>query len=596
MRFFLLFIFPICLASALEWQDGFPSIVCAASVESNKYLMDVEGNGREAKFKVETYYPDPGGAGHILKSSTHRDHINIISMPYPTGAMNFTAIAADHYTPLDAKGAVGPNQFIAVSNHRIRTFDKKTGIADKTLDLPLDLFFRVVLPDDAYVMNPHIRYDRFSDCWYLVALCVEGGLGRKVLLGVSYGGNIVPNTSWSFFSFHAGQIHPARFYSSFIDSVSLGIDNKSLYIGVNVFDEDSRHFLASDVFIIPKKPLLYSGLCNVTAFRDLPEISPQGVDIFDSQNREGFFLSNDRENYGSLVLRRVRDPGGFPQLSEPINIEVLSTAKPLEGKDHLGCCHIRDGRLYATHCIGVDFQGVSHPNRKLTRNGCRYYQIDLQNLDHPRLEQSATLFDNKNPFSTLQPNYFCPAIMSNGLHSLLFSCNVSGSCINGALTIHHASDPPGVLTPPSQFTRCQEQFHQTLWPNHGQISVDPNDNMTLWCIQPYSNGLQTIRIQAPPPPQTISCSPQQIKHGEKTAKITIKGTNKDASAFYQPPFDFPNRLHVEIENVKVLSYDKISPQQIKLTISTENTPLGIKIIEIINPDGQKTIGKLTIVN
>ena len=72
--------------------------------------------------------------------------------------------------PPDSMGTVGPTQFIAATNGRIRSFTK-AGVADSVLDVDPNVFFASVMTTVAgavvlnFTSDPQIRYDRFSGRW-----------------------------------------------------------------------------------------------------------------------------------------------------------------------------------------------------------------------------------------------------------------------------------------------------------------------------------------------------------------------------------------------------------------------------------------------
>src|SRR5579872_4235247 len=81
------------------------------------------------------------------------------------------AFPAGGRTPPDTMGAVGPTQFVVAINNRLRSFDKKTGIADGILDSKTDGFFSDV-SNGSSTSDIRIRYDRFSERWFIIMLTI----------------------------------------------------------------------------------------------------------------------------------------------------------------------------------------------------------------------------------------------------------------------------------------------------------------------------------------------------------------------------------------------------------------------------------------
>ena len=108
------------------------------------------------------------------------------------------------------------------------------------------------------------------------------------MLAVSDSGKITPETKWSFYYFVPRT-------EALSDYPTLGIDKHALYIGVNVM-KDAVHYITSDAFVIPKKPLL-NGKLRAFAFQNIVvpgkivgPTTPQGVDNFDDHAEEGYFI------------------------------------------------------------------------------------------------------------------------------------------------------------------------------------------------------------------------------------------------------------------------------------------------------------------
>ena len=84
-----------------------------------------------------------------------------------TGSTSFTAATlrdTGAYPP-DTMGVVGPTQFVAAVNGRIRTFNKATGTVDGVLDVNTDTFFSSVMTSPTstnFTSDPRIRYNRLS--------------------------------------------------------------------------------------------------------------------------------------------------------------------------------------------------------------------------------------------------------------------------------------------------------------------------------------------------------------------------------------------------------------------------------------------------
>jgi hypothetical protein len=523
--------------------------------------------------------------------------------------------------PPDAMGVVGPQQFILAANGRIRSFDKNSGKADNVLDISSNLFFSPIA--EGFTSDPRIRYDRFSDRWFIV-ISAASMVPVRILLAVSDSGIVTPETKWSFFYFEPRP-------SDWSDYPSLGIDKHALYIGLNFLIKGN--YVTSDAFVIPKAPLL-AGTIKPFGFLNIVDpdpkkfegpISPQGVDNYDADATEGYIIGIDGFP-GRLMLRRIKDPGGKPAISGNIAIKVPNSKFPLpvpqkgsiasgqyflQGFDkRLGNTHIRDKRLYTAHNIGLDNKG-SVEAEKPTRNGCLWYEISMKDAEHPTVTQSGVLFQPSPDNDPSQRYFWMPGVMTNGLGSLVMACCTAGDQLyaDAAYAMRFSSDPAGALRPAQIYTDSKvvytlgfPPFKNLRWGEYTTASVDPMDNMTIWSISefvvnPLSWGLQAIRVSAQPPAHISKVVPAEIEENQNNVKLTILGERVDGSAFYDPDDSYPNHLKVEIEDVKVNSMKWVSFTQIDLDVSTEFASEESKIIKVTNPDGQviKTQGVLKIV-
>lgn len=554
---------------------------------------------------------------------------------------NFTAVtlAETGAFPPDTMGVAGPAQFVAFCNGRLKSFSKSTGLPDGVLNVNTDTFFASVLPSGAFTSDPRIRYDRSTQSWILTMIDVPStNTVNDILIAVTQSPVITAQSVWTFYSFKPSANYGAG-VTPFADFPTLGIDSNALYIGVNIFNGSIGSFVNTAAFVIPKGPLLNSSSLQVSEFPNLIDSStsvgpfaPQGVDVFNSDNSIGFFIGVNASTQGSLVLRTVTNPGTTPQISANIPFTVLSTVDPLN-VPHLGntngvngyldaidtrlsSSHVRGTYLFTSHNVGVDYQGISSPSADITRDGCRWYQIDISNPNSPTLNQAGTLFQPNNPTSTNERFYWMPSIMTNGVFHILMGCSTAGAheYANAAIAGRFVNDPSGYFWPPYIYTSSTTAYNPPgdpggssgrRWGDYSHVSVDPNDDLTLWAIEEFCNatnsyGCRVLRYISPPPPSIASVSPSTISANQPNLVLTITGTanvsGQGAKAYFDPGPCFANRLNVNIQDVQILSTQVISQTQIKVVISTVGTTTGSKTITITNPDGQaiQASGLLTV--
>lgn len=535
--------------------------------------------------------------------------------------------------PPDTMGAIGPSQYCVAVNGRIRTFDKNTGTADGVINADTDVFFNPVLTPPAtnnYTSDPRIRYDRLSGKWFIIIIDVPGKSGllpNRVLIAVSDGPVLTAATIWSFFYFQQDLVSPAGDTGNFADYPTLGIDAHALYIGVNVFGGRNGAFSNTTGFVVRKSSLLTAGPIIVTAFRKLigkgpagGPYTPQGVDNYDTNATEGYFIGVDGSYFGKLNLRRITNPGGTPSISANIQFTVPTTGGTipvphlgntggangkLDGLDYrLIAAHIRNGRLWTSANIGVDNTGS--PGGTDTRNGVRWYELQgIATGQTPSIYQSGTLFKSSPSNTTTEMSYWMGSIMVSGQgHAAMgFSAAGANDRINAATAGRLATDPLGTLQTPVLYTSTSASYNPPKdpggaggrrWGDYSYTSLDPSDDMTFWTIQEFcdaenSYGVRVVKLLAPPPATPTNSSPASLAQGATNLNLFIAGLVTNGSGFFDPGVGFSNRLSASVSGsgVTVQNVSYTNPSNIVLTVSVSSgATAGARSISVTNPDGQ----------
>lgn len=558
------------------------------------------------------------------------------SLPAQTLGLKFTgATLSDTGSfPPDTIGAAGPSQFIVACNGRLRSFNKSTGVKDGAVDLDMDVFFQSVMTPlggqvvDNFTTDSHIRYDRLSERWFIVMIDApstsSGSIANRIMIAVSSGSVITSSSSFTFFQFRHDQPTTAGSSGTNADYPTPGIDANAIYIGDSVFSNSTGSFLGSAGFVIRKSSLTSGGPIVVTAFRNLTTASsdgpftPQGVDNYDPAAKEGYFIGTANSSFGKLVIRRVTDPGGTPSISGNLNVTVPATHLPIKVPhlgntngsrggldpvdDRLFAAHIRNGRLWTAHNIEVDATGTARGTG--ARDGSRWYE--LANLDTtPTLAQSGTVFD---PATSNPKSYWIPSLMVSGQGhvALGFSSAGAASYINAATCGRLASDPPGTMRVPVEYTASSTTYNPSgdtgstsgrRWGDYSYTSLDPQDDMTMWTIQQFCNttnqyALRVVKLIAPPPATPSSCNPSTIPAGNSSVSVVVTGSQVSGSGFYDPGTGFAKRIKASVTNGVVVSritYN--SPTIVTLVLNTVAATPGLQNITVTNPDGQSRTGQ-----
>ena len=573
--------------------------------------------------------------------------------PQTVSTPNFTAatLADTGAFPPDTMGAIGPTQFFAFLNGRLRTFNKTTGAADGVVNVDSDVFFASVMspfPGGGlnFTSDPNVRYDRLTRRWFVSIIDVPssspssiGDIPNRLLLAVSdaaSNGVISGGTIWTYYFVQQDLVGVGVSTGEFLDYPSLGIDEDALYIGGNMFGAVSGSFVNCTGFVIRKSSVLSGGPIVTTAFRAIvPNVSsdgpfsPRGVDNYATATNEGYFIGVSNTFFGRLIIRRVTDPDTTPTISANILLTITSTSSPItvdhlddtggaNGNldaldDRLYAAHIRGGRLWTAHNIAVTSAGAASNTNGQRRNAVRWYELagvrSTDNGGTPIVVQSGTIFDTATTVATAR-QYWIPSVMVSGQGHAAFGYSTAGSPfrIDAATNGRLRGDTLGTSGAPELYTASSTAYNPPSdpgptrrWGDYSFTSLDPQDDMTMWTIQEFCNatnsyGVRAVRLLAPPPATPTTGVPGSVAQNTPSANVVITGTSVAGSEFYDPGTDVPgaepfNHISATVSGgvvVNSITYD--SPTQVTLNISTVGATAGPQSVTITNPDGQSTIG------
>ncbi|MGB5065411.1 MAG: DUF11 domain-containing protein, partial [Candidatus Competibacter sp.] len=539
--------------------------------------------------------------------------------------------------PPDSMGTIGPTQYIAFVNGRLRSYTR-AGAADGVLNADPDVFFASVMTPMGgsvvfnFTSDPQIRYDRFTARWILTIIdvpCTNGSCTtlapNRVLVAVSdaaSNGTISAGTVWTFFWFQADS-------TDFCDYPSLGVDINALYIGCNMFSSVGS-YVGTNGYVVQKSSVLGAGPMVVTSFANLATaagagpFSPRGVDNIDPAATEGYFVGVDNATFSTIMFRRVSNPGSAtPTISANISVTVPATTFPNRVEhagntggtngyldsldDRLYAATLRNGRLWTAHNFRVNSSGVANTGAQ-ARNSTRWYEFQSLTTT-PTLVQSGTVFDNAATRAAAR-QYFIPSITVTGQGHAVAGFTMAGTPVGAtpAYVSRLSSDALGTMTGPP--TTAATTFGTTTanynppsdpggaggrrWGDYSFTVVDPLDEMTVWTIQEYNQATNSYAVRISkllaPPPATPTCSGSPISFTGPTGNVVINATSSNGSGFYDPGSNLPapalpfNHISATMTNATVNSVTYNSPTQVTLNI-TANTP-GSQNVTITNPDGQ----------
>ena len=532
------------------------------------------------------------------------------------------------WIPPDSMGAVGPDQVMVAVNGRIRAFDK-TGVLGG-LDSDTDTFFASVMTSGSGTSDPHVRYDRLSQRWFVSMIDVA--TPNRVLIAVSSGSHITNSSSFTFFQFQHDLVGttPNSDTGGFADYDTLGLDANALYIGANIFNAAGTAFLGSTGYVVRKSSVISGGPIVVTPFRQLCSASgagpytPQGVDNDDPSATQGYFIGVDSASYSLLQVRRVSNPGGTPSISGNLSITVPTTYAPRNVPasgtsttldpldDRLFAAAIHKNKLSGTsslwtaHNIRVNSSGVGGSTGTYNRDACRWYEIGSLSTT-PALSQSGTLYDSTGT----NPRWFwMPSVAMSGQGHMALGCSMAGTLYRAEIGAagRLSSDAAGTTQAYTLAQSSTTAYDVTVtnpqrWGDYSQVVVDPNDDQTMWTFQEYCNAanswaVRAIQLKAPLPATPASCSPAAVCAGATNVSVTLTGTSTSGTAFFDPGPDtggpgFANHISSSVSGsgvtVNSTTFTDSTHVTLNITIAA-GAAAGARDITVTNPDGQTKTG------
>jgi hypothetical protein len=574
-------------------------------------------------------------AAALASSSAAQAHDAVLPRPLVSAASSFlgASLATAGSIPPDSMGAAGPTQFLVGVNGLIKTFDKSTGTADGVLSTTTDAFFGPVLGAGLVTSDPRVRYDRLSGRWFVTMVSVDPAAGNlqpanSLLLAVSSGGTITPTSTFTLFAFKQDSVTPAgNDAGCFLDFDTLGLDVNALYVGGNFFCSNgtTAPYQDSSELVIRKASVLGSGPIVVTAFRNLTNgtaagpFAPQGADNDDPSATVGYLIGIDVHQFSHLVLRRIASPGGTPSISANIDLPVAATTAPItvphlgsDGRnldgidDRLVNAVVRNGTIWTAHNIQVDSSGVA--STAGGRNGSRWYQV--QGLDAtPAVAQFGTVFDaggGSQPASFWLPSV---NVSAQGHMAMGGSMAGAGHFADAWVAGRLSRDSAGFTGPPVLYTSSSAAYNPVFqgfadnphrWGDFSFTSLDPNDGMTMWTAQEYTDsgnswGVRVAKLLAPPPTLPVTAIPASVPVGLSSVDVAIVGGAPGDAGFFDPGPGFAKRIGAAVGGgtvVKSVRYD--NPGQVVLNLDTTHAAEAPASVTITNPDGQSATG--TVLN
>jgi hypothetical protein len=377
--------------------------------------------------------------------------------PPPLGT-NFSAGGSNSLYPVDAAGAVGPQQIVSVFNNGLFVYDRN---GNRTSAITLAQFWSDPSISAGDYYDPRIIYDAAANRWFIAALYDRNLKNSTVVIGVSDGGD--PNGSWSRYRIPVDSQN-----ARVADFTRLGMTADKFIITTN------SSFGGSEFWSMTKADA-YTTLKTVKhTFSIHPDFQP--VTFVDNSTTTAFMVTNGGAGFADL-WRLDDTPTFLAQFTtapwdEPFNTEIAPTG--IGGKMDMGETTMqaavgRNGVIFAVHAI-VSTTAPVH-------SGIRWWRI----LTDGTGAETGTIDD-----PTARTFYGFPSIAMNRAGGALIGYSLF-SVDRFPAAGYSYRDPSGAMSSSGVLKDGEAVPHVTRWGDYTTTVVDPANDLDFWSVQPYGN-------------------------------------------------------------------------------------------------------------
>ena len=194
---------------------------------------------------------------------------------------------------------------------------KATGAPDGVLNVSTNAFFSSVR-NGAKTFAPKVKYDRLAGRWFIIA--ATDAIPGRIVIASSNASTITATTLWSFFAFDNS--FPAARTALSIRRPSASTTRRSTSASCSSAINGAT-YAGTSGYVVRKTSVIDCATIAVTAFHNLTgapagagPFAPMGVDNDDPRRwQRAIFIGVDNASLGTLMLRRVSNPGVTPTIS-----------------------------------------------------------------------------------------------------------------------------------------------------------------------------------------------------------------------------------------------------------------------------------------
>ena len=251
-----------------------------------------------------------------------------VSAPMLRLLNDFPGIGFDNVNPPNPSIAAGPSHLLAITNGTVMVLSKAGAASVHT---SLSAFFQAVATPTDFITDPRTLFDSGR---FFVSVVSRRNTPFAAFFLLAVSATSDPTGAWTYYALNAATDNTTP-TTNFADLPSLGVDNYSIYLTANMFDNATLSFQGAKIRLVPKAALLAGAAAS---FFDFSDLSSGGMRVFHLQAAQSLgsspagFIVNTRfpSACGLTVWRVINPPGSLPVLNQadvPVGGPVPDTAE-----------------------------------------------------------------------------------------------------------------------------------------------------------------------------------------------------------------------------------------------------------------------------
>ena len=433
-----------------------------------------------------------GGLQLIAPRATVRSHSSGQASPFASASFlaqtDKPLAGRKTESPPDTTGAVGRDELMSTLNSNYAIQRKSDG---KLLSkLSMDAFWAPVGAHHPF--DPRVLYDPYSDRWLVSAGSDPVLPSSEILYGISETGD--PQGRWRLYAIDADPEN-----ATFADFPTLGFDQSTVAIGLNMFDNATQAYVRGRLIVLDYASLRAGGSGDPLDLSVPGGFALQPAITFSPTEQTLYLVEHVDSMSATYRLWALRDRtlsvvGGGPQTNPlgpfgtpgPLNVLPQDVGRGVDsGDSRAGNAVFRNGHVWYAQTIGLPAGGTGYG----THTAVQWVELDTNAafVQGGRVDDPHALPWNGGH------SYAFPSLAVNARDDVLvgFSEFQSTDFVDAAYAYRAGTDPPNTMREPvtlkdgeGPYTKTRGGFNR--WGDYSGTQVDPSDDLSLWTIQEYA--------------------------------------------------------------------------------------------------------------